>query len=277
VIGASVLIYRLVMTGERSAGVRSARAAAAVEGDDGAARIRAQVQARVDRIEALRGQYAASCDRALVPELAALLRENAMPRAAQEVETAPCVPARPTCDDVRAAIVDRVAAQHGLTVDQTLKTSCTGVVIGAPGSLVRGLAVVLGERTAHGAGRTLRGVTTADGTDDLVAFAPAPADVDLIGVADLDRDDTDEIVLAGAQELFVTRIVGGVFVDVAGPAMHGTCAANINLEADFRDGRRGEHEVLVLHAGPGGGAKCLAPGRHYFDLVNGELVESSAP
>jgi hypothetical protein len=50
------------------------------------------------------------------------------------------------------------------------------------------------------------------------------------------------------------------------------CSAGINVEGDFRAGRKGERKRLVLTV-EGEGRGCLPPGRHYFALVDGKLVE----
>ena len=279
-VGTSVLVYRLVMDGGAApvleeGPVRDTAARADLPRSRGETdALRARVAAREARMSELRASYETTCNRSVVPELAALLRENMQHSAATKLETEPCTIARPSCEDVRTAITARLAAELWLTRDDGWRIDCQGMAVLRAGTVAPGLAVVFTGRAADGAWRTMRGVVSPDGARDDVAFAPAAPAAWLVGVIDLDGDGGDELVLADKDTVVAARVTPTGFADVAGPVLRGRCTADLNIEADFRAGRKGEQRYLVLRV-PAGvtGKRCLAPGAHYYAIVDGRLAE----
>ncbi|MEO8702984.1 MAG: hypothetical protein ABI867_23260 [Kofleriaceae bacterium] len=267
-----VVIYKLASSAPTDEDVaRDERAEAQTKIDREIAALREAKLARKHHIHALRERYDTTCDRALLPELVKALRDDRQPSTATRLETEPCVRQRPSCESVRDAIAVRVAAQLELVRDSEWTLHCVGMLVGSEPKLA--IAV-----TGRGKDRTLRslhGVTSADGTHDDVAFV-ATAEPRLLGAADLDGVPGDELVFVGTTTLVATRVEAGAFVDHPGPVLPAGCSGDATLEGDFRDGRKGERMVLVISVPDEAPRKgCLAPGRHYFGLVAGKLVEAN--
>jgi hypothetical protein len=219
-------------------------------------------KAKLARIKQLRAQYHERCDPALVPVLAQALREVDHHTEAALVAAEACTPRRPKCTDVQMAIRMRLAQQ--LQLDPFLLVmNCDGIVAADVTGLAPAFAV-----TIEAGGKVQRGVVSFDGARDLVAFHPSPASARLMKRGDLDGDSADELVFATARELFVSRIVDGTFVDVAGPTLGQTCEADITLERNHTTGRL--QLVLTSFDNKRG---CLRAGPHYYALRDGSLVE----
>ena len=171
---------------------------------------------------------------------------------------------------MRDALEARLATQLGFgPADVTL--TCEGVLIGQP--LVPALAVVITGHAGGAAPETMRAITSADGTRDLVALAPAPGRT-LVGVGDLDQDGSDELVMIGTTTLVVTQVSPDALVDLPGPALATGCSANANVERDFRNGRPGSRKLLVITVDdPAPRKGCPAEGRHYYELRDAAIVE----
>jgi hypothetical protein len=231
-------------------------------------------KARLARIAALRPEYEATCDPAVQRELVDLMTKSSLVGETEKVRDGVCVPARPECSGVRDSVAKRVAGAFALAVDGSLAAKCNGIVIAEGARYVPAIAFVV-TGVARGRARAYRGVTRRDGGADVVPFALTTAPT-LVGVANLDGEVADEIVTAGEHELLVSSVAGGAFVDARGPTLGRRCAANVNVERDFRDGRKGERQVLVRYDAPDGVEVrgCPSPGRRYFTLVDGAVVES---
>ena len=229
---------------------------------------------RAARIDQLRSRIGL-CDRDDLQELARLLREDRQLTAASKLETEPCVPQRPPCTDVREATADRLAAELGYVRDPQWTMQCEGVVLLRDGKVVQGLAIAIAARSKGDVLVEMRGVTSADGTRNVVPFSPSPLGAAMTGVANLDHDGSDEIVFVSPESLVISRIQPAGFADIEGPEVRRGCSADVNIEADFRRDRKGRQQVLVLTVPVGQkGRACLEPGRHYFTLQGDELVES---
>jgi hypothetical protein len=222
-------------------------------------------RARNRRLDELRATYHSTCDRSVLPELLQLLRETARSPEAHVLETGVCTALPPSCDPVRDQIEARLADQFGF-VPHGRQLDCEGVVIGRG----QALAIVVTGHAAGAAPRSMRGVTSADGTRELVPFTASPAPT-LVGVADLDGDSNDELVMIGKTSLIVTRVDG--LVDIPGPALRTGCSANVNVERDFRAGRKGERKLIVITVDDPAPKKCPPPGRHFYGLKDNAIVE----
>jgi hypothetical protein len=187
----------------------------------------------------------------------------------------PCTPARPSCDGVKDIIAARLASQFELVTDKTWAMTCQGVLITRGGPFEPALVVVVSGHDKQGTTRVLRGVVSRDGSRDLVEVGPAPG-TRLAGIGDLDHDSGEELVFVDTTSLTVTRITAHGFQDVEGPALPSGCAADVNVEGDFRNGRKGQRKLVVLTVPDGvKGKQCLAPGRHYFELTRDGLSETN--
>ena len=113
--------------------------------------------------------------------------------------------------------------------------------------------------------RVLRGVTSPDGSRDLIEFVAAPG-TRLAGIADLDRDSSEELVFVDTTSVTVSRITARGFEDVEGPALG--CRAAANIEGNDRQ------QVVVTVPDGVTATDCLAPGRHSFDLTRDGLSET---
>ncbi|MDX2093539.1 MAG: hypothetical protein SFX73_37185 [Kofleriaceae bacterium] len=223
---------------------------------------RAERKAKLARIQELRRQYRGSCDPSLLPELAQAMRDVGHHSDAALVGAEACTPRRPECDGVQTDIRMRVAQQ--LHLDPFLMAlECEGIVVADATRREPAFAVTVGAD-----GNRLRGVVSRDGARDLVAFGPAPADARLVKRGDLDLDDLDELVFASERALFVTRIVGGAFVDVQGPTHGRACEADITIVRADNAGRN-RLEVTSFETKRG----CLPEGPHVYVLRNDALVE----
>ncbi len=233
---------------------------------------RQREQQRFARIAELRPIYAATCDRAIKNQLVAMLRDADQLTEANKIETSACTPERPSCEGVKDAIGSRVQTDFHLIKDKTWAMTCQGILMSRGAGLEPGLAVVVAAKDTDGHVQTLRGIASLDGARDLVTFGTAPG-TKLAGVGDLDYDNSEELVFIDTSSLTVTRIEGPGFVDIEGPDLPKGCAADANIEGDFRHGRKGEYKRLVLTVPDGVPAKCLAPGRHYYELRRDGLSE----
>lgn len=229
-------------------------------------------QQRFTRIVELKEVYAVTCDRAVKMQLVSMLRDADQVTEANQLDSSPCTPQRPSCDRVKDAIAARLQTDFHLIEDKSWAMTCQGILMSRGAGLEPGLAVVLAAKDTDGHVQTLRGVASLDGARDLVTFGTAPG-TRLAGVGDLDHDNGEELVFVDSSSLTVTRIEGPGFVDVEGPELPKGCAADANVEGDFRNGRKGEYKRLVLTVPDGVGAKCLAPGRHYYELRRDGLAE----
>jgi hypothetical protein len=143
-------------------------------------------------------------------------------------------------------------------------------VIATAGGAALALAIA-GAGTDHKP-HAFRGITSADGARDIVAFAAVPPETTAVGAADLDGDGTDELVTAGTK-LVVTAIRVGAFVDIVGPTLRAGCQANVNVEADFHGGARGDRKALVIAVdAPAPRKGCPATGRHFYHLAGDAVV-----
>jgi hypothetical protein len=267
VLGVGILVHRLAMNIEDEA------PPSRPERRQQEAKREAQ-QHNFERIAELRRIYAGSCDRAIKYRLVQAVREVS-PTEAEKIENAPCVVMRPSCDGQTDAIGARVAAAFELVKDDTWRITCAGILMVRGGAVEAGLAVVVSAKDRSGHTQTLRGVTSIDGARDLVMFGSAPG-TRLAGAGDLDQETGDELVFVDSTSLTISSIKGPGFADIEGPPLPSGCAADTNVEGDFRNGRKGETKLLVLTVPDDvKGKRCLRPGRHYFALRDGELVETN--
>jgi hypothetical protein len=179
--------------------------------------------------------------------------------------------ARARCDKARQRIQERVAKEQGLVRDSHWSMTCEGILID---NQPIAFAVSVQARS-KGALVSLRGIASLDGMHDLKPFVAAPQGTSLAFVGDLDRDTSDELVFVGQQSLIITKITKAGFVDIEGPPMPTGCSADAKVSGDYRNGRTGEREDLILTVPEGqAGSNCLSPGKHYFWLVGDHLEET---
>jgi hypothetical protein len=275
VIVVVIVIHRLATSaGTASATDEPAREPPEDKPENPADRVRRMRRAQIDE---LRTAYQTTCDRKHLAPLLQLLRDDGQPAVAQQLETAPCVAPRPTCTThLREDFADRLATELALVRDEAWVMKCKGALIARDTALVPGLAVTITARGTDRTTRTVRGVTSADGTRDLVAFAASPASAQLLGAAELDDAPGDELVFVGGRTLLVTRVTAAGFVDLEGPLLRAGCTADANVEGDFRRGRKGTRKLLVITVPdePAPAKGCLGPGRHYYALTAGRLEET---
>ena len=180
--------------------------------------------------------------------------------------------ARPQCDKARPSMTTRLVKEHELVRDKQMALNCEGILID---NQPVAFAVSVHAKSKSGALTELRGVVSLDGAHDLKPFVPVPPGTYLAYVGDLDRDTSDELVFVGDKTLVITRMTKDGFVDVPGPAMPEGCSADAKVSGDYRNGREGITNVLILTAPDyQTGAGCLSPGKHYFKLDGDKLVEN---
>jgi hypothetical protein len=178
---------------------------------------------------------------------------------------------RADCDRARSRIAEHVAKEYGLVRDAQWSMKCEGILID---NQPVAFAVSVHARQKGKAVVDLRGVTSLDGMHDLRAFVPAPEGTTLEYRGDLDRDTSDELVFVGQGALVITRITKDGFVDIQAPAMPHGCSADAKVSGDYREGRSGLQNVLILTAPElRTGPDCLSPGKHYFKLDGDQLKE----
>jgi hypothetical protein len=203
-----------------------------------------------ERIDSLRGRYEMTCDPAVKQQLLAALRDAHQTGTAQIIEKERCTPPHPTCDDVRAAIAQRVGTDD---------LACEGVLAPAPA-----LFVLAGGK---------RVLLDPGATHELVANAPAPLPM-FVGLGDFDGDGAEEVVTADDTHLMVTQLRDGAFVDVPGPTLKAGCSATPRVEGDFRNGNTGKRAMLVIAVDdPQPKKGCPTTGRHTYSFAGGSLVE----
>jgi hypothetical protein len=220
------------------------------------------LDAKRARIDVLRASIKATCQPAELSELVKLLREEGQLTDAKNLEGTPCIPARPRCSPLPGGLLDRLAATHERVLAAPAGVHCQGILTaGTP--LVPALAVWFVD-----GGNLVRGVVSADGTQDLVPFSVAPGQM-LVAHGDLDDDGTDEALFATDRDLWVTRIANGAFVDIRGPRAARRCQTTLSIERDQRpDQHTGDLLVITVLD-----TKGCAGERRSFRLVSGELVE----
>jgi hypothetical protein len=269
-IGVAVVVYNLVWNVE---GQRPQPVAKKPVRTDPTEADRRAMQDRFDRIATYEKVYAATCDRTTRNQLVAMLREAEQVTRANTLETTQCVPVRPSCDDVKATIGARLRESFHLLEDKSWTMACQGILMLRGAGVEPGLVVVLSAHDTNNRIQTLRGVASIDGARDLVSFGGAPG-TRLAGIGDLDGDSSEELVFVDTTSLTVSSIKGPGFVDVVGPSLASGCAADVNIEGDFRDGRKGEKKYVVLTVPDGVKKQCPKPGRHFYALRDGELSET---
>jgi hypothetical protein len=268
VVGVGVVVYRVVTSidEEPAPRTRAQRRVDVVEAQ--------RDEQRWARIAELRATYRATCDRAVRNALVGLLRDASQLSEAQQIESGRCTPERPSCDAVRDAIGTRLAAAFGLVQDKSWAMTCQGIMMLRGNGPEAGLAVVVSAHDTQGHVQVLRGVASLDGAHDSVTFGSAPG-TRLAGIGDLDGDGGEELVFVDTTSLTISAIKGPGFRDIEGPPMPHGCAADANVEGDFRNGKKGDVKTLVLTVPDGIKAKgCLTPGRHYFRLTHDGLAET---
>jgi len=230
------------------------------------------VRLRSERIDELRAQYTMTCDPTHRPELVQLLRDDGRSPTAHSIEMTPCERTLPTCDKLHVPVLDRFIVSHLLVRDRSLDLICRGIVLGHPGELHTAFAVVVSGHGPDHKAYTYRGVVPIDGEKDIVPFELAPVPF-FVGTGDLDGDARDELVMVGGTKLVVSHIEDHRFVDHDGPTLPASCHANANIERDFREDGKPTHESLVIEVDDPPHKGCPDPGRHYYSLVEGALVE----
>ena len=178
---------------------------------------------------------------------------------------------RAQCDNARSRIAEHVAKEYELVRDAMWSMKCEGILI--DNQPVAFAVSVHARQKGHGVVE-LRGVTSLDGMRDLRAFVAAPEGTRLEYRGDLDRDTSDELVFVGQGGLVITRITKDGFVDIQAPPLPAGCSADAKVAGDYREGREGLHNVLILEVpDEQKGTGCMSAGKHYFKLDGDHLVE----
>lgn len=205
-------------------------------------------------------------------------RNAPLPAVHVEQPKAPVLPPDPVklnsrghCERAYPVIAKRIAKEHDLVRGPQWSMRCEGILVD---NQPVAFAVSVHAPSRGGALVELRGVTSLDGTEDVRPFVPLPPGTTLALVGDLDRDTSDELVFVGMQKLIVTRITKDGFVDIQGPPMPAGCSADAKIRGDFRNGRSGDQDILILTVPDLQGPGCLAPGKHYYVLAGDHLQES---
>jgi hypothetical protein len=179
--------------------------------------------------------------------------------------------ARPQCDKSRQRIAERLAKEHDLVRGPQWSMDCQGILID---NQPVALAVSVHAPSRGGALTELRGVVSLDGMHDLKAFVAVPPGTTLAFVGDLDRDTSDELVFVGQKSLVISRLTKDGFSDVQGPPLAEGCSADAKVSGDYRNGREGLQNVLVLTVpDEQTGSNCMSAGKHYYKLDGDKLVE----
>jgi hypothetical protein len=250
-------------------------------GQDGPSTAAIMLQAKLGKIDLLKKEYAATCDRKIAAEAIGLLRSERREQEAHKLETEKCVPTPPSCDGMRDEMTEQLAKRFDAKRSVRGELRCKGMVAGKPGALIPALAVGFSARAKDGEPIEMRAILEVQPRGEgmpplivreLVPYAASPEDAVLIGVADLDGDSVDELVMAGDKGFIVSRLDGGSLTDILGPSL--SCFAIFNVERDLR-GQTTATKKLVLEV-PEDAPKqkgCPKPGRHFFRLVDGKIVE----
>jgi hypothetical protein len=224
-----------------------------------------------ERIQRLRATHDLTCDPAIVPELAALLRADGQTTSARTIESA-CTRALPVCMQVQHDVIDQLIAKHALIRNRELDLVCHGIVIGSTHDAKPAFVVSITGRAKDGQ-HAYRGVLALDGTT-LVAFEPSPLPI-FVGAGDLDGDHFDELVWVDAGHLVVSRVAGDHFVDIAGPALPAGCQGTATIERDVAEDGKPVHETLAITVeDPHPRKGCPETGRHSYTLTGTTLGES---